>query len=339
MAHDTRITGVPTGLAFAVLSATSFALSGPLARGLMDLGWTAGSATLARVAIAAVVLAIPGGMAMRGRWEVLRTAWLTIMFYGLFAVAGTQFFYFLAIGYLDVSIALLIEYTAPVFVVAWMWLRHGHRPGALTYVGGAVAIVGLVFLLDVVGGGGGADPIGVMFALAATSGAVVYFILSGKLDTGLPAVSLASGGLLVATAILGLVLALGIIPSGFATGTVQLIPLAMPWWLAVLLLGLVAAALAYVTGIAAVRRLGARLASFVALSEVVAAATFAWILLGQELGPVQLTGAALVLGGVVLVKLGEPRDEAAVDVEELLAADDVPSDHQPSSLERPPLGP
>jgi len=73
----------------------------------------------------------------------------------------------------------------------------------------------------------------------------------------------------------------------------------------VLGLGVVTAALAYVTGIAATRRLGSRLASFVALTEVLAALGFAWILLGQAPRPVQLLGGALVLLGVVIVKSGE----------------------------------
>ena len=58
------------------------------------------------------------------------------------------------------------------------------------------------------------------------------------------------------------------------------------------------------------------MASFVALAEVVAALLFGWMLLGQLSGPVQLVGAALVLAGVVVVKLGEP--VAALD-EPLLA--------------------
>ena len=40
------------GLALAVVSAASFGLSGPLARGLLDAGWTAGAVVLARLAIA-----------------------------------------------------------------------------------------------------------------------------------------------------------------------------------------------------------------------------------------------------------------------------------------------
>ena len=67
----------------------------------------------------------------------------------------------------------------------------------------------------------------------------------------------------------------------------------------------VTAAFAYVTGIAAGRRLGSRLASFVALLEVVTAVVFAWVLLDELPRPVQLVGGLVVLAGVVVVKLGE----------------------------------
>jgi drug/metabolite transporter (DMT)-like permease len=81
----------------------------------------------------------------------------------------------------------------------------------------------------------------------------------------------------------------------------------VPWWVAVVALGLVTAAVAYVTGIAAGRRLGSRLASFVALGEVLAAVLWTWALLGELPRPIQLAGGLLVLAGVVVVKLGEGR--------------------------------
>jgi len=74
----------------------------------------------------------------------------------------------------------------------------------------------------------------------------------------------------------------------------------------VLAIGIVATALAYVLGIASTRRLGSRLASFIALVEVAAALLFGWLLLGQLPHLLQGVGAVLVLAGVVLVKLGEP---------------------------------
>lgn len=110
--------------------------------------------------------------------------------------------------------------------------------------------------------------------------------------------------------VLGLAGVLGVLPVEVATGPVAYAPAAVPWWVPVLVLGLVTAALAYVTGIAASRRLGSRLAAFVALGEVVAAIAFALVLLDQVPGPWQLAGAVLVLAGVAVVRSGEPAIEA-----------------------------
>ena len=73
------------------------------------------------------------------------------------------------------------------------------------------------------------------------------------------------------------------------------------------------AAAAYVLGIVGTRILGSRLASFVALSEIVSAVLFAWLLLGELPRPVQLVGGALILLGVIGVKLGERSIEVGPD--------------------------
>ena len=83
------------------------------------------------------MLVVPGALALRGRWHLVRADAGLIAVYGVAAVAGAQLCYFYAVTYMQVSVALLLEYTAPVAVVVWLWLRHGHRPSALTLVGAA----------------------------------------------------------------------------------------------------------------------------------------------------------------------------------------------------------
>src|SRR5687767_8441972 len=147
-ANDSRGgSAVRTGLLFALVSAASFALSGPLARGLIDVGWTPGAVVLARLAVAALVVAPLAARALRSRWGLLRRNLRTVVLYGAVPVAGTQFAYFSAVAAMDVGPALLIEYTAPAAVVAWLWLRHGERPRPLTLVGAGLAAIGLVLVL------------------------------------------------------------------------------------------------------------------------------------------------------------------------------------------------
>jgi drug/metabolite transporter (DMT)-like permease len=74
------------------------------------------------------------------------------------------------------------------------------------------------------------------------------------------------------------------------------------WWLPLLLLILISAVLAYPSGIVAVRRLGSSVGSFVALTEVIFAVVFAFLLLGQRPGPMQLIGGMLILIGIALVQ-------------------------------------
>jgi drug/metabolite transporter (DMT)-like permease len=297
------------GLWFAVLSATSFGLSGALASGLMDAGWSAGGAVVARVGLAALVLSAPAWMALGGRWRLLRGSAGTVVAYGVFAVGGAQFAYFNAVRHMDVGVALLIEYTAPVAVVCWLWLRHGQRPGRTTLVGAVVAAAGLVLVLDLLSGAD-LSTVGVTWALVAMVGAAVYFVLSAG-ESDLHPLVLAAAGLWLATAVLVTAGLVGVVPVEMSTATVSYGDTDVPFWLPVLALGVVTAAVAYVSGIAASRRLGPRLASFVALLEVLSGLVFAWLLLDQVPALVQVAGGVLVLVGIVVVKLGEPAVDAA----------------------------
>ncbi len=318
MTHDevrpVERAGSRTGLWWALLSAASFGGSGSLGRGLIELGWTPAAAVLFRVLIAALALTVPTVLALRGRWHLLRADAGLVIAYGLVAVAGTQFAYFNAVRTMPVAMALLVEYVSPIAVVAFLWLRHGQRPTRLTSGGALVAIVGLVLVLDLLSGAS-VDGAGMFWALLAMVGAAAYFILSAQ-ETHLPPLVLAGGGLWVGALAMAAGCATGLMPYRTATGEVSFTVGQVPWWVALVALGLITAALAYVAGIFATRALGSRVASFVALIEVLFSLLFGMLLLGQRPGPVQLVGGVLILIGVVLVKLGEPAPELAPEVPE-----------------------
>ncbi|MCS3843119.1 DMT family transporter [Microbacterium sp. AK031] len=306
LADDRRArAGLRIGLPLAIGAAFAFGMSGAWARGLIDAGWTPGAAVTVRIWVAALVLLVPTIIALRGRWRLLRQNAAIITLYGLLAVTATQLFYFQAVAVMDVGLALLIEYTAPVAVVLWLWLRHGEKPTVRSILGAVIAFIGLVLMLDVLSGRI-VDIGGVLWAFGAMVGAAAYFLLSGRSDTGLPPLVLAGAGLLVGAIGLTLAGAVGILPIAWNTDDVTYRFGTVPWLVPVLAIGIIATALAYVLGIASTRVLGSRLASFIALAEVVAALLFGWLLLGQLPNLVQGLGAALVLTGVVVVKLGEP---------------------------------
>src|SRR5215218_11510462 len=100
LTHDTAVAPAPvarrnrlaSGLGFALISALSFGLAGPLARGLLETGWSPGAVVLVRVGVAALVVLPAGVLALRGRWDLLRSSAGLVLTYGLLAVAGAQFF-------------------------------------------------------------------------------------------------------------------------------------------------------------------------------------------------------------------------------------------------------
>jgi drug/metabolite transporter (DMT)-like permease len=292
------------GLGLALLSAASFSTAGSFARSLANAGWSPGAAVAARVAAAAVILAIPAIVAMRGRWGALRDSGAMVVLYGLVAVVGGQVCFFHAIEHLAVGVALLFEYLGTVLVVAWMWLRHGHRPRRLTVVGSVVALLGLALVLDLTGDNH-LDLVGVLWALGGAIGLAAYFVLSDHGDGEIPPVALACAGMTVgAVALLGLG-GLGALAMTARFAAVELGGRQVSWLVPVVGLSLFAAAIAYVAGIGAARRLGPRLASFVGLTEVLFAVLFAWLFLGELPTSVQLAGGVLIIAGVALIRMDE----------------------------------
>ena len=295
------------GLALAVLSAATFSTSGTFASALYGAGWSPGTAVLARIGVAALILTVPAVIQLHGQWVLLRRNARAVAAYSLLAIAAPQLCFFNAVARIPVGIALLLEYLGVVLVVGWLWLRHGQRPRRLTVAGGAAAIAGLVMVLDLAGPGR-INPVGVVWALLAAVGLASFFLLSaGGEREPLPPIVMAWAGMCVATAGLAAAGWAGLLPMTASTGIVHLHGHQVSWIVPVLGLSLLAAVIAYVAGIGAARRLGARLASFVSLSETLFAILFAWLLLGQLPAATQFVGGAFILGGVVMVRLDELR--------------------------------
>ena len=190
------------GLSVALVSAAAFATSGAFAKSLLVAGWAPGSVVTLRITLAALVLLVPTLIALRGRWAAIRrNAWVVVG-YGLTGVAGCQLAYFYAVTHLSVGVALLLEYLAPVLIVLWLWARHRQTPRRLTVLGVALAVVGLLLVLDVVGGGATVSLVGVLWGLGAAVCLVLYFLLAARVDDDVPALGLAGGGLAVGAAAL-----------------------------------------------------------------------------------------------------------------------------------------
>ena len=290
-----------TGLLVAVVAAASFGVSGPFVKPLLEGGWSPVAAVALRALVGGVVLAPIALVALRGRLAPVWRARRRVLGMAVVGVAGTQVFYFAAIQHIPVGTAILLEYTAPLLLVAVAWVATRRRPAAVVLVGSAVAAAGLLLVVSPAGGGA-LDPVGIALGVAAMVCCAGYFVIAALPSDGLPPVALAASGLLVGSALLGLLGLTGLVPFTATADDVVVLGSTVPWWVPMLVVGLVATSLAYATSITASSMLGSRLASFVGLLEVAAAAIWAWVLLDEQLTALQLVGGALIVAGIVAVR-------------------------------------
>ncbi|MFN3002742.1 EamA family transporter [Mycolicibacterium wolinskyi] len=301
------------GLLLAVSSALAFGSSGPFAKALMEAGWSPTAAVTARLAGGAVAMAVFATIVRPG-WirEVTRHA-KTVVAYGLIPIAGAQLCYYNAVAHLSVGVALLLEYTAPILVVGWLWATTRRRPSAMTFAGVALAVAGIMLVLDVFSGAH-INVVGVTWGLAAAICAACYFMMSNQASTdgaGLNPISLATGGLIIGTTGVALLGFTGVMPLAFTTNSVDIAGFTTSWLVPVIALGLIPTAIAYTLGILSISRLKPRFASLVGLSEVMFAVLIAWIMLGEAITPIQALGGAVVLAGLALARQGDRSEQKA----------------------------
>ncbi|GAA1617007.1 hypothetical protein GCM10009700_01650 [Brevibacterium sanguinis] len=307
---------VVLGFLLTLASAFFFAVSGPIAKTMYAVGWTPGAVVLIRLIGSALLLLIPSLIALRGRWGEVRAHWKTVLTYGLVSMAGVQGFYFVAVEHLTVAVALLLEMTAPMLIVFWIWARTRTRPATVTFIGVLVSMVGLLLVLNL--RGASISVLGVVMALAAAVCLASYFLVSAKDTINVPPVALTGLGMGVGALTMGLIVLLGVMPWGAATTDVDFGGLQVSWVLPMALIILFTAG-AYIAGILGLRYIGATVGSFVNLIEVPFSVIVAWLLLAELPAPIQLFGGVFILGGVVFIKWGEARLARRIATREVVA--------------------
>ncbi len=104
-------------------------------------------------------------------WKKLRLPapdYVRLLVLGVLGVAASNYFYYLAIQKTNVATAIIIQYTAPVWVLLYMVLRGRQKPTLQRLTGVALAISGIAMVIGIFGTGGlRLNVIGVGAALVA----------------------------------------------------------------------------------------------------------------------------------------------------------------------------
>lgn len=281
------------GVVLIILASALFAGCGPFAKTLFGTGLDPLQVTWLRLTGSAIVLTIAALPLLR---TVRTVPFWALVAYGLTAIAGVQAFYFLAVERIPVGIALLLEFMGPVVVVGWIrFVRRTRLPKAAV-VGTLLSVAGLAVVVEI-WSGLQLDTLGLLAGAAAAACQAGYFLGGEKLTATVDVrVLLAVGFVIGAIALTPLAAPWSMDWSALA-GTTQYAGWSMPAWLTLAAL-VVATALAYATGLPALKLLSAPVTGAMAYSEVVFAAIIAWLLLGEALTVPQLVGGAIVIAGV-----------------------------------------
>jgi drug/metabolite transporter (DMT)-like permease len=290
------------GLGFAVFSAVTFGGSGPFAKALIGAGFTPEQAAWLRI-LGAAALLVPLVLIFRGAagLRAARASWRALLLYGLTGIAGCQTLFFIAASRLPVGVALMLEFSGPVLVVAWLKFGQKAAVARSAAIGVGIALVGLATVVQI-WSGLKLDVVGLVAGLAAAACQATYFILIDKLTGAAdPLVMTAAGSVVGAVALTAISAPWGI-PWHALVDTIAIGSRSAPGWALAGWLIVVSTVVAYLAGAAAVQRLSAAVAGAVAYVEVVAACIFAWILLGETLRPNQILGGVIVLAGAFVAQ-------------------------------------
>jgi drug/metabolite transporter, DME family len=95
---------------------------------------------------------------------------------GILGVAASNYFYYLAIQKTNVATAIIVQYTAPIWVLLYTVARGQQRPTLQRVAAVGLAVTGIALVIGIFGGGLRLDTIGVLAALLAAFSFAFYNI-------------------------------------------------------------------------------------------------------------------------------------------------------------------
>ena len=223
---------------------------------------------------------------------------------GIVGFAAVQGGYFLGIQRgVPLSLVLIIEFTAPIWIVLWIkFVQKKAVPNGM-WGGIALAFVGLIFIARV-WDGFTFDLIGMLGALISAFAIAVYFLVGSKVGEKRSAQSITVWGLGIAGLMWAIVMPVWQFPFEVFTMEMNLQGIFdgtfVPGWVLFAWIILMGTIVPYLFVISGMLKLTPSKSSVIGMLEPVMAGVFAWIWLAQSWAPIQLGGAAIVLVGIYI---------------------------------------
>ena len=286
-----------------ISAAMLFAFGGVAAKVLRSADMDAFRLTQIRTTGAALILitfaVLKGKSQLYARKDELKD----LIIFGTVGVAAVTSFYFFAIKYLYVSVALVIEFTASIWIVLYLRFIKKKQVSPIMWWGIACAFSGL-FLLSQIWTGTTIHPLGVAVAFADAFALAIYFLLADRLSQKRSSLSLMSWGIGVAAVFWALVLPWWNFPFEYLTNTYSLegnlSNYSAPGWALILWIIVIGTVIPYLLTVTGIRELSASTGSVIGMIEPLFAGAIAWWLLSEAFNTTQLIGCAVLLLGIYL---------------------------------------
>jgi drug/metabolite transporter (DMT)-like permease len=286
-----------------LLGAIFFSFNGVIAKLVLTSGLSSMRLTQVRCGGAFIFLGLYIFLRHREKLNAKRQDLPILFAYGIIGFLLVQALYFVAIARLNVSVALILEFTAPIWIVLWLrFVKHKVVP-QLMWAAIFLAFGGLVLIAQV-WKGQTLDPIGVAAALLDGIVLAAFFLLGEKLTAKRDVESLMVYGFGFASLGLAIAMPLWSYPTEIFSQSMNLQgrfeAFDLPGWVLIAWVIIMGTVVPYLLILKGLKLLSASTSSVMGMAEPVLAGVFAWIWLSETWNFIQLVGGVTVIVGIIL---------------------------------------
>jgi drug/metabolite transporter (DMT)-like permease len=293
------------GYVMVATAATLFAVNGSVSK--VALGSGLSSVELAQIRNTCAAILFLGFLlaVAPSRLSVGRRELAFLVAFGLIGIALVQWLYFVAIENLPVGIALLIEFTAPLFVALFARFVYKEHIRRRIWVAVAMCITGLALVVEL-WAGVAFSTVGVTAAFGGAFALTAYLLMAERERRHRDAASLSFYGFLFAALFWAVLNPLWDFPWDVLGDEVSLqgnlSEYSVPVWVLVGFIVLIGTMITFSLLVGSLRHISATRASIVSTLEPVVATVVAWAWLGESFGATQLVGGAVVIAGILVAE-------------------------------------
>ena len=292
------------GYSLYLVAAACWAVNGTIAKVILQEVGDPIRVSQFRGTMTALILFVYVALTNRKAFRIKPREALLLAGYGIIGVAMCQWFYYESISRMPITISLLIEFMAPIFVVLYARFVMKQSVRNSVWLGLGLAVLGLALVAQV-WLGFTLDRLGVIFAVMSMMTLIVMYILGDKASSRRDPMSLLMWAFIFASIFFAVLRPWSGFPwealqaqvTPFEGGT-DVYPI-WPFFVSMVILGTLTP---YILVINSIRHIGGAGASIMGMTEPPIAAIVAWIVLGEILTPIQLVGGAVMLVGIVVAE-------------------------------------